>query len=154
MFVCTPSNGHKKMEACALYWLPVYTSPLNWKEQKWLMAFFDELHQFLTEQHPLRQEAFLQMKLVAPQGLPKDLYHRHQMELMPRMGLSRKPGAQLPRIPREEDLKPVLEGKKKFVFSDYIADYCMWFLTRKAVLSSRPTGRGRNGRVGAGGHRR
>jgi hypothetical protein len=126
-----PIERSGKHESCSLYWIPVYTNPLSWKEQQWLMAFFDELHKFLTEQHKLRQEAFLQMKIVAPLGPPKDLFHRHQMELMPRMGLSRRPGAQLPPIPTEEDLEPILKGKKKFVFNDYVGDYCMWLLTRK-----------------------
>ncbi|HEX3436268.1 MAG TPA: hypothetical protein VHT24_05825 [Pseudacidobacterium sp.] len=126
-----PIQRSRKIETCGLYWVPVYSNPLHWRERQWLMAFFDELHTFLAEQHKLRQEAFLQMKLVAPLGVPKDLFHRHQMELMPRMGLSRKPGAQLPRIPTEEELEPILQGKKKFEFNDYVGDYCMWFLTRK-----------------------
>lgn len=126
-----PLVRSSKVQACALYWLPVYSSPLAWREKEWLMAFFDELHDVLVKKHKLRQESFLQMKLVAPLGAPKDLLHRNQMELMPLMGLSRKPGAKLPPIPTEEDLEPVLKGKKKFEFNDYVGDYCMWFLSRK-----------------------
>ena len=126
-----PLERSTKLQSCALYWVPVFSQPFAWKEQQWFMALFDRLHVFLADKHRLRQEAFLQMKLIAPLGEPKDLFHRHQMELMPRMGLSRKPGAALPKIPTEEDLAPVMKGKQKFVFNDYIGDYCFWFLTRK-----------------------
>ena len=126
-----PLVRSKKMQGCALYWLPVYTEPLVWREKQWLMAFFDALDAILEKKYGLRQESFLQMKLVAPMGAPKDLLHANQAELMPMMGLSRKPGAKLPPIPTEEDLKPVMEGKQKFQFNDYVGDYVMWFLTRK-----------------------
>ena len=94
------------------------------------MALFDGLHKVLVEKHKLRQESFLPMKLAAPLGQVKDLLHKNQMKLIPIIGLGLKPGAKLPPIPTEEDLKPVMEGKKKFVFNDYVGDYSLWLLSR------------------------
>lgn len=94
------------------------------------MAFFDELHKILSEKHMLRQESFLQMKVAAAMRPAKDLLLGNQMKLIPIMGLALKPGAKLPPIPTEEDLKPVIEGKKKFIFNDYVGDYSMWLMAR------------------------
>ena len=91
----------------------VYSDPLEWREKQWLMAFFDELHKVLSEKHMLRQESFLQMKVAAAMRPAKDLLHGNQMKLIPIMGLALKPGAKLPPIPTEEDLKPVIERKKE-----------------------------------------
>jgi hypothetical protein len=93
------------------------------------MAFLDELHSLLTEKE-LQQESFLQMKLAAPLGEVKDTLHRHQMKLMPVMGLGRRPGAGMPPIPTEADLEPVMKGEKKFIFNDHVPDYMLWLLTR------------------------
>jgi len=125
-----PLRRARRMEACALYWIPVYMEPLGEPEQHWLMTFFDALHNVLTEVHFLQQESFLQMKTVAPLGKPKELLHKHQTNLMPISGLGLRPGAKLPPVPTEEDLQPIMEGKKKFVFNDYVGDYSLWLLAR------------------------
>ena len=106
-----PFKRASQMEDCALYWLPVEAVPPSWREKQWLMAFFDHLHELLLQQE-LRQESFLQMKLAAPLGEVKDTLHQHQLKLMPLMGLGRRPGAAMPRIPTEEDLEPIIKGKK------------------------------------------
>jgi len=125
-----PLKRASQMDACALYWLPVETMPVSWREKQWLMAFFDHLHELFAQQE-LRQESFLQMKLVAPLGVVKDTLHRHQLKLMPLMGLARRPGVPLPRIPTNEDLEPIIQGKQKFVFDEHVPDYYLWFLTRE-----------------------
>ena len=125
-----PIKRATQMEVCALYWLPVQTVPPSWREKQWLMAFFDHLHEHLL-QRELRQESFLQMKLAAPLGEVKDLLHQNQLKLMPLMGLGRRPGVAIPRIPTEEDLEPIIKGKKKFVFDEHVPDYYLWFLTRE-----------------------
>jgi hypothetical protein len=125
-----PLSRSSRTTACALYWMPVYSDPIEWREKQWLMSFFDELHKVLVERHKLRQESFLQMKVAAALGPVKDLLHENQMKLIPIMGLGLKPGAKLPPIPTEEDLKPVMEGKQKFIFNDYVGDYSVWLMAR------------------------
>jgi hypothetical protein len=124
-----PLHRSSQLETCALYWIPVERTPPSWRERQWLMAFFDQLHELMVKKE-LRQESFLQMKLAAPLGEVKDTLHRHQMKLIPIMGLSRRPGAPMPPIPTEEDLGPIIEGKKKFLFDEHVPDYSLWFLTR------------------------
>jgi hypothetical protein len=124
-----PLRRSSQLKTCALYWIPVERVPPSWRERQWLMAFFDQLHELLGKKG-LRQESFLQMKLAAPLGEVKDTLHRHQMKLIPIMGLSRRPGASMPPIPTEADLEPIIEGKKKFLFDEHVPDYSLWFLTR------------------------
>ena len=45
-----------------------------------------------------------------------------------RSGLGLQPGASLPPIMTEVEMRPVIEGKKKFDFKASIGDYCFWFL--------------------------
>lgn len=125
-----PLRKSRDTTACSLYWLPVSDMPVYGRELDWLMRFFDELHMALVKDNKLRQESFLQMKLTAPQGHVKDMLHRHQMKLMPLMGLGRKPNGKLPPIPTEEDLDPIIKGKAKFDFNAHVADYMFWFLDR------------------------
>lgn len=125
-----PIRKARDRSACSLYWLPVSDLPVYGRERDWLQRFFDELHARLTKDNKLRQESFLQMKLTAPQGHLKDMLHRHQVKLMPLMGLGRKPNGSIPPIPTEEDLEPVIKGRAKFDFNQHVADYMFWFLNR------------------------
>lgn len=125
-----PLRRASQMETCALYWLPVAAMPPSWREKQWLMAFCDRLHQRLLRRE-LRQESFLDMKLAAPLGDVKTALHQHQMKLMPLMGLGRRLGVPIPRIPTAEDLEPIIKGKQKFVYDEHVPDYLLWLLTRE-----------------------
>jgi hypothetical protein len=46
----------------------------------------------------------------------KGLLHEQQMELLPLSGLARSPGGQLPPNPAEDNLQPIMTGKKKIQF--------------------------------------
>ena len=125
-----PIRKSTEVTVCSLYWIPVSDVPVYGREMYWLRRFFDELHVVLTKENKLRQESFLQMKLASPLGHVKDTLHKNQMRLMPLMGLGRKPQGKLPPIPTEEDLEPIMKGKAKFDFNEYVADYIFWFLER------------------------
>lgn len=125
-----PIRKSRDVTVCSLYWIPVSDIPTYGREIDWLHCFFDELHAVLTKDNKLRQESFLQMKLTAPMGHVKETLHKHQARLMPLMGLGRKPHGKLPPIPTEEDLEPIIKGKAKFDFNEYVADYMFWFLER------------------------
>jgi hypothetical protein len=49
----------------------------------------------------------------APLEPAKGLLHEQQMELLPLSGLARSPGGQLPPNPAEDNLQPIMTGKKK-----------------------------------------
>jgi len=125
-----PIRKSHEVTVCSLYWLPVSNTPVYGRELQWLHRFFDELHAVLAKDGKLRQESFLQMKLTAPQGHLKETLHRHQIKLIPLMGLGRKPNGKLPPIPTEEDLDAVIKGRAKFDFNEHVADYMFWFLHR------------------------
>src|SRR6266496_2251495 len=125
-----PLRRADQMTGCALYWLPTSAFPIPDSERAWSMRFLDELALFATQRLGLRSEVFLQLKTIADGDL-KTTFHRHQTNLIPIMGLSRRPGRGLPPIPTEEDLEPILKGKKKFEFDEYIGDYCFWFLNKQ-----------------------
>lgn len=125
-----PFHRATRMEACALYWVPVTDFPVTGREREWLMMLIDELQQLAVSKYKLRQEAFLQVKLVT-EGPLKEQLQKNQSQLVPIMGLSRRPGSVFPPIPSEEDLEPIMKGKKKFNFNDHIADYCFWLVNKK-----------------------
>lgn len=125
-----PFHRATRTESCALYWIPVTDFPVTDPEREWLMMLVDELQQLAVSKYKLRQEAFLQVKLVT-EGKLKDHLQRNQSQLMPLMGLSRRPGTSFPPIPTEEDLEPIMKGKKKFIFNEHIADYCFWLLNKR-----------------------
>jgi len=39
------------------------------------------------------------------------------------MGLGRKPNGKLPPIPTEEDIEPIMKGKAKSDFNEYVVAY-------------------------------
>ncbi|MGH9435358.1 MAG: hypothetical protein ACRD06_05100, partial [Terriglobia bacterium] len=76
-------------------------------------------------------EVFLQYKVVQP-ALYQPLT-KNSMELLPILGLSRKPGSTPPPLPTGDDVKAFQDGRKKFNIDDYVGDYCYWFLDNAAA---------------------
>ncbi|MGH9451022.1 MAG: hypothetical protein ACRD11_10835 [Terriglobia bacterium] len=121
----------KDYTRCALYWLPVRSIPVPLEQRRWLLAFFKGLCEFCSSGLGLRPEVFLQYKVVQP-ALYQPLT-KNSMELLPILGLSRKPGSTPPPLPTGEDVKAFQDGRKKFNIDDYVGDYCYWFLDNAAA---------------------
>src|SRR5215472_2989319 len=109
-----------------LYWIPVRSFPASCQERVWLTTFVEQLSRVLEDKFGLDSELFFQMKFVYPSL--SESFLESAPELIPILGLGRRPGVGIPPIPTLEDLQPLIEGKKKFAFGDYVGDYCYWFL--------------------------
>ena len=124
-----PWRKAAQLKSCFLYWAPVSGFPIPPNQRSWLLEFFERFTKLLAESAGLRPELFLQFKsLLAPEL--KKQFLNHASELCPITGLSRRPGAPLQQPPNPQDVKSMIEGRKEFVFGDYVADYAYWFVDK------------------------
>lgn len=123
-----PLRRAEQLTRCSLYWIPVSAFPIPSAQKAWLILFLDRLSKWIQNDLGLRAESFLQMKTVHPALLEPFIDTAH--DFIPVLGLSQRPGKQLPPIPTLESLQPIIDGKKKFDFNESIGDYCYWFLDK------------------------
>jgi hypothetical protein len=117
-----------RLKRCFLYWLPTTTFPLPHCQKEWTRIFIERWAKAL-EGLGMRSEVFLQVK--AAQAAPlKDALLKTCLDLIPVMGLGRKPGESLPRPVNMSDVEAMQKGTKKFNVNDYLADYAYWFLDK------------------------
>ena len=132
-----PWRRASQLTRCFLYWIPVNAFPIPSTQRDWLMEFFTRWTE-LMKQLGLRSEVFLQYKIVYP-DLMKPLLN-NMMELIPVMGLGRKPGAPLPEFPSPAEVEQMtkkmfdtLQQGKDVDLPDatqYMPDYSYWFLDK------------------------
>jgi hypothetical protein len=108
-----------------LYWIPVDRFPVAAGQRLWLLNFFESFSERLKSNYGLRPHVFIQMKFL--QGALKDLFFQTVGDFSPIIGLGRKPGSDLPCLPTSEDIIAIQEGRKRFDFNEFTADYCYWF---------------------------
>jgi hypothetical protein len=132
-----PWRRAHELTRCFLYWLPVSAFPISTRQRAWAMEFLGRWIALMKERG-LRPELFLQYKTVYP-DLMKPLLN-NMMEIIPVMGLGRKPGAPLPVFPSQKDVArktqemfdtlkrgdPVQLPDTK----EYMPDYSYWFLDK------------------------
>lgn len=118
----------ERLTSASLYWLPVNSFPIPSQQRHWLMGFLDLFVPVAHKEFGLRSEVFLQYKTIHPSLI--DPFLKSSVELNPMMGLSLRPGAGLPEIPAIEDMQPIIDGRKKFDFNEFVGDYCYWFLDK------------------------
>jgi hypothetical protein len=108
---------------CELYWISVSAWPAPVTQRTWLIDFFQRLNKFLAQEHSLRGEFFLQQQTV-PQV--EKQFRKLAVDLLPKLGLARKPNAPMPPPPSMDQLKGAVRGEA-FEVSDHLPDYCYWF---------------------------
>jgi hypothetical protein len=132
-----PWRRARELTRCFLYWIPVSTFPIPTVQRGWLMEFLTRWT-LLMKERGFRPETFLQYKTVHP-DLMKPLLS-NMMELIPVMGLGRKPGTALPEFPSEAEVQQstkamfdALSQKKSVDLPDakkYMPDYAYWFVEK------------------------
>lgn len=132
-----PWRRAHELTRCFLYWLPVSTFPIGTRQRAWLMEFLGRWIA-LMKKRGLRAELFLQYKTVHP-DLVKPLLN-NMMELLPIMGLGRKPGSMLPEFPSKDDVskstKEMFETLKRGDpvelpdVKKHMPDYSYWFVDK------------------------
>jgi hypothetical protein len=119
-----PFRKAHSLTRCALFWIPVQYFPIPSAQRTWLLTFFDRFVARIAGQHQLRVEQFLQYKTV-PDVLAA--FMKTSKEFSPLMGLTRRPGAPLQRLPSKEELKAAVESGKDVDLKNYMPDYAYWF---------------------------
>jgi len=123
-----PWRRAQELTRCSLYWMPVGGFPVPLAQRVWLLQFLERLASTMSEQFALRREVFLQFKTV-PELM--DTFLRNAQGFQPIVGLSRRPGAAIARVPDAATLTRMFESGKEIKFNEIAPDYCYWFL-RKA----------------------
>jgi hypothetical protein len=108
---------------CELYWVGVSAFPMGIVQREWLHEFFVRLSAALKQQHGLRGEFFLQYKAVP---LVEKRFRTLAADIMPRLGLARRPNGPLPRPPTRDQLAAAARGKGDFDITKHFPDYCFW----------------------------
>ena len=133
-----PWRRARELTRCALYWMPVASFPLASAQRGWLLEFLKRFTVLTAADGALRHEQFLQYKTIYP-NLMRPLLDT-MTDLMPVLGLGRRPGAPLPQFPSEQDIqkttKKMFESLKRdepLPMADprqHMPDYAYWFLDK------------------------
>lgn len=118
-----------QLGTCQLYWLPVETFPVSFRQRLWLLRFCDLLSARLAAKHAVTPELFLQMKTIYPQL--RDTFIKTSRDFHPIFGLGRYPARALPPIPDEQYADDLGKGRIKYDHKSLQPDYAYWFLTKK-----------------------
>jgi|SRR5579872_2012226 len=125
-----PWRRAQELGRCSLYWMPVSGFPVPLAQRVWLLQFLERLASTLSELIGLRREVFLQLKTV-PELM--DTYLRNAQGFQPILGLSRRPGMAIPRVPDTATLNRMAEAGEEIKFSEIAPDYCYWFLRKSGA---------------------
>lgn len=130
-----PWRRATELTACSLYWLPIKSFRAPDGQLAWLQEFLTRWAQYLSEKHGLREEIFAQFKTLAI----KDKITEKGFEWMPTVGLSRRPGAPIQKVPDAQDLLDEMQPGGKLPEkidpidpTPYMPDYVYWMVLKKA----------------------
>ncbi len=110
------------LKECELYWISVSGFPPPAAQRTWLLDFFPRLSKMLADEQGLRGEFFFQQKNIVP---VEQRFRKLAPELLPKLGLSRRPGAPLPPPPTKDQLEAGVRGEP-FDIMSHMPDYCYW----------------------------
>ncbi|MGH9450167.1 MAG: hypothetical protein ACRD11_06440 [Terriglobia bacterium] len=113
----------KRQAGCLLYWLPVSVFPAPAEQRKWILTFIRNLSKLIAHKFGLRPELFIRQDTLTPVLRAKFL--NASMELQPRVGFSRRPGALLPPLPSGDEPKPKQPRRAQSSFPR-----CYWIRSR------------------------
>jgi len=120
--IVEPFLKASELADCELYWISVSSFPPPAPQRAWLLDFFPRLHRALAEKYELRGEFFLQHKTVTA---VEQIFRKRASELLPKLGLARRPGAPLPPPPTKDQLMAAVHGAPFDVLT-HMPDYCYW----------------------------
>lgn len=119
------------IEDIDLYWMPVSGFPLKLDERRWLMDFLELWEERVMQPESLRVETFVHMRALSKEAA--DDFLRYTQRCITRMGLGRRPGAEVARFPTAEQIKEVAERGETIDLYAWIGDYHYWFVDKDAA---------------------
>lgn len=127
-----PLRRAKDVVYCRLYWIPVRSFPLSEGQRAWLLEFMNRLFAMYEKEVGVRVETFLDVKPTINGPLTETLAE-HREELVQHLGWRRAPKAHIPDAPSEKEIEDLREGRKKFDYDDFMADYAFWFMLKEGA---------------------
>ena len=116
----------------SVYWLPVNEFPILPRQREWLLEFHKQLAANLSKRDKLREECFLQVKVLYPDLL--NSFSEKSQRYVPLPGGSLTPGTRLPEAPSFASVKEGVEEAartgKPLDVHQWMPDYMHWFLMK------------------------
>jgi hypothetical protein len=112
-----------------LYWLPA-SLPARAQQRQWTLLFLAELVKRLSPKGELSTELFVESSAIHPDR--QEQFVQTAFDFNPVMGFSRKPGAPMPSLPKNEAIDAIRNQEKPFEIGQFLEGLCYWFLKKSA----------------------
>ena len=116
-----------EIEDTSVYWLPVESFPLKFRQRDWVLKLLERLTEELKKDKQA-VENFLQLKYTRTEL--NERFVNTMFEYRPMTGMLLAPGQQMPAVPTSLEIKKLTEshGPDGELNLDHLApDYCVWF---------------------------
>ncbi len=117
----------------SVYWMPVRQFPMLPRDREWLAEFHRRLAILLQKEHGLREELFLQFKVLYPDLI--DRFTATSSDFMPVTGMSLRPGTSPVSPPDLDSIREQVEGAQKgstgVDTTRWMPDYLHWFVRKQ-----------------------
>ena len=124
-----PWRRAQQLTQSYVYWMPATAFPMPDGERQWFLEFIQRLADGMAKDFGLSPQVFLRSRTLELSEKVKTEFVKAALDLRPVLGLSRRPNSKPPALPTEQDLKDLQEGRKRFNYADYAADYSYWLRT-------------------------
>ena len=111
-----------------LYWMPVSGFPMTADEKLWLTEFLRLWELKVAAPAKLRPEIFVHMRALSKDAA--DDFLRYAQKCIVRLGLGRRPAADIPRFPTAEQIKKIAERGETIDLYEWTGDYHYWFVNK------------------------
>ena len=113
-----------KLSTCQLYWIPVSTTPVPFRQRQWLLEFITRFDG-IAKKYEVIPQTFLQMKVIQPNL--RDDFIKSGRQLVPIIGLSRRPGQPMPPVPDKAYADDLAKGRIEYDPQSLQPDFSYWF---------------------------
>jgi len=123
----TPFRKAAELTKCELYWLPA-SIPASAEQRRWTLLFLAELIKRLSPKGELSAELFVESSAIYPDR--HEEFVQTALDFNPVMGFSRKPGGQMPSVPKNDAVEAIRKQEKPFEITQFLEGLCYWFLKK------------------------
>jgi hypothetical protein len=138
-----PWRWAESMRSCSLFWIPAKLASMPRGQHEWLLEFFTQLTNRLSESDDLHAEHFMQMQVIDGDQQLRKVFLNAMMRESPLLGRTWSPRARQPIPATQTEVDLLAAGKKEFHPYDYAPHQAWWFMSRdEAGLRKRYLGYG------------
>ena len=126
-----PWKHAHQFKGCFLYWTPVSRFPIPAAERRWQLDFMTLFVDRVEQARKLIADTFVDARMATENETMRNLFMNTAMDFRPMLGFARAPAAKLPEASLPQaDLDAFARGERKPNPSDYLPNYCYWFVNR------------------------